>query len=94
MTTSLWIALASLAFAIEVQAIIAAFALGKAFQRISQVERDTEDRTSMAATVIELKVKMEHVEEQMRKQSSALEGINRQLGNIAMNRIGLAGELK
>lgn len=94
MTTSLWIALGSLAFAIEVQAIIAAFALGKAFQRISQVERDTEDRASTSSTVIELKVKMEHVEEQMRKQSGSLEGINRQLGNIAMNRVGFSGELK
>jgi hypothetical protein len=94
MTPSAWIALGSLAVALGVHAVVVAFMMGKLVQRVSNVEREVGDRASMNDTVIELKVKMGHVETEMQKQSAALEGIHRQLGNIAMNRIGLAGELK
>lgn len=94
MTASAWVAVGSLGVGIILHMIAAAFFYGKQSQRLSHVEQAVGDRASTGDTVIELKVKMEHVEAQMQKQSASLEGINRQLGNIAMGRIGLSGELK
>lgn len=94
MTPSAWIALASLAAVLFVQTSVVAFALGRLFQRVTQVERDVEHRATTNDTVIELKVKMDHMEAAMTKQATTLEGMSRQLANIAMNRIGLSGELK
>lgn len=94
MTASVWISLGSLGLLVVVHAVTAAFFAGKQSQRITNLEREVGDRSSMNDTVIELKVKMGHVETQLSKQSATLEGINRQLGNIAMGRIGVSGELK
>lgn len=94
MIASAWIALGSLGLVMIAHAVTAAFFAGKQSQRITNLERDVGDRNTMNDTVIELKVKMGHVETQLNKQSSTLEGIHRQLGNIAMNRVGVSGELK
>ncbi len=93
MTASAWIAIASLGVGLVIHMVAAAYFFGKQSQRLATVEREMGDRASLSDTVIELKVKMGHVETQLSKQGTVLEGIQRQLGNIAMNRVGLAGEL-
>lgn len=94
MTVSAWVAFGSLSLAIVVYAVTSAFALGRAFQRITHVEREISDRSAMNDKVIEMGVKIAHIEAQLPKMSASMEGINRQLGNIAMGRIGMSGELK
>lgn len=94
MTASAWIALGSFGFAFVLHVVAIAFAMGKLSQRVTNVERDTDDRGALNNMVIELRVKMEHVEGHQVKQNASLEGIQRQLGNIAMGRIGVAGEMK
>lgn len=94
MIASFWLGLASLAIGAVVYAISTGFHLGKQSQRITALEQTIGDRSGMNETVIELRVKMEHAETQLSKISATLEGVNRQLGNIAMGRIGLSGELK
>lgn len=64
------------------------FWMGVLSQRVRQLEKDS-DRGSL----IELKVKMAAVEKTVGNIDSALQGINRQLANIAMNRVGQAFEL-
>lgn len=94
MTASYWVPVASLALAIMVNAALVAFRLGQQSQRITNLEQAAGDRTSMNTTVIELRVKAEHTEAQLTKISATLEGVNRQLGNLAMGRLGVSGELK
>ncbi|MFN7130150.1 MAG: hypothetical protein ACK4OJ_13910 [Brevundimonas sp.] len=94
MTPSAWIALASLAAVLFVQTAVVAFALGRLFQRVTQVETAIGARATTSDTVIELKVKMEHMETSMEKMSREMEGVHRQLGNIAMGQLGRGVEIK
>lgn len=94
MTASAWIAMGALGVALLVHAVAAAFTAGKHSQRITNLERSIGDSNALNNMVIELRVKMEHVETQMLKQSATLEGVNRQLANIAMGRMGSSGEIK
>ncbi|MFN7110333.1 MAG: hypothetical protein ACK4M2_01755 [Brevundimonas sp.] len=93
MTPSAWIALASLAAVLFVQTSVVAFALGRLFQRVSQVEKVSEGRGELSDKVTRLQVEMEHANSALEKVGREMEGVNRQLGNIAMNRIGHAVEI-
>lgn len=94
MTASAWVAIGSLGLGLVFHIVVIAFSMGKLSQRVTNVERDSDDRGALNNMVIELRVKMEHVEGHQVKQNASLEGIQRQLGNIAMGRIGVAGEMK
>lgn len=94
MPPSAWIALASLAAVIFIQTAVVAFALGRLFQRVTQVEAATADRSELSDKVTRLQVEMEHANAALSKVGREMEGVNRQLGNIAMNRVGNAVELK
>ena len=88
MPPSAWIALASLAAVIFIQTAVVAFALGRLFQRVMQVEVATADRGELSDKVTRLQVEMEHANAALSKVGREMEGVNRQLGNIAMNRVG------
>lgn len=96
--------LLSLGLAILVQTGIVAFFGGKMSQRMTSAEKrlgeqDTKIETKIAdqnllvEKVVRLQVQMEHNTSALEKIGHTMEGVNRQLGNIAMNRIGVGGEL-
>ena len=93
MPPSAWIALASLAAVLFIQTAVVAFALGRLFQRVTQVETATADRGELSDKVTRLQVEMEHANAALSKVGREMEGVNRQLGNIAMNRVGAAVEI-
>lgn len=94
MTPSAWIALASLAAVLFVQTSVVAFALGRLFQRVTAVEKASEDRGELSDKVTRLTVEMEHANATLAKLVNNSESVNRQLGNIAMGRVGHAVEMK
>lgn len=92
MAPSAWIALASLAAVMLVQTAVVAFALGRLFQRVTTVEKASEDRSELSDKVTRLTVEMEHANVTLAKLVTHSEGVNRQLGNIAMGRVGQGKE--
>lgn len=93
MTTAHWISFASLAFTIFTSTAVLSFMLGRLSQRVTHVEQRTDSHGSVADKVTELGVEMRHANTTLSKQGSQLEGIHRQLANIATGRIGLGGEM-
>lgn len=93
MPPSAWIALASLAAVMLVQTSVVAFALGRLVQRVATVEKASEDRSELSDKVTRLTVEMEHANNTLNKLVNNSENVNRQLGNIAMGRVGQAREM-
>lgn len=93
MTPSAWIALASLAGVMLIQTSVVAFALGRLVQRVTTVEKAAEDRGELSDKVTRLTVEMEHANATLVKLVNNSENVNRQLGNIAMGRVGQAVEV-
>lgn len=105
MTTSFdMLPLLALGFAVLVQTAIVAFFGGKLSQRMLSAEKrlaeqDTKidakigDQNALVEKVVRLQVQMEHVTTGVDKLCFTLEGVNRQLGNIAMGRVGQGGEM-
>lgn len=93
MPPSAWIALASLAAVMLVQTSVVAFALGRLVQRVTTVEKASEDRSELSDKVTRLTVEMEHANATLSKLVNNSENVNRQLGNIAMGRVGQAVEV-
>lgn len=94
MTPSAWIALASLAAVLFVQTAVVAFALGRLFQRVTQVEKGMEDRGVLSDKVTRLTVEMEHANATLVKLVNNSENVNRQLGNLSMGQLGRGVEIK
>lgn len=90
---SAWAGIVSLAFAILLQTAVLAFWLGRLSQRVLTLEAAGEGRQDTGDKVTRLTVEMEHANAALTKLGREMEGVNRQLGNIAMNRIGMSGEL-
>lgn len=65
-----------------------AFWMGVLSQRVRQLEKD-----SKPATMTELNIRMGSVEKDITTINHTLQGMNRQLANIAMNRVGQAFEI-
>lgn len=93
MNPSAWIALASLAAVLFVQTAVVAFALGRLFQRVTASEKALEDRGDLSDKVTRLQVQMEHANATLEKVGREMAGVNRQLGNIAMGRVGVVSEI-
>lgn len=96
--------LLSLGLAILVQTAVVAFFGGKISQRMTSAEKrlgeqDTKiehklgDQSVLVEKVVRLQVQMEHSNNTLDKVSASMEGVQRQLGNIAMGRIGHGGEM-
>jgi hypothetical protein len=88
-----WVGVVGLFIVVMAHTTGFAFWLGRLSQRMSTVEKATDGGAALNNIVIELKVKVEHMEGSMEKMSREMEGVNRQLGNIAMGHIGRAVEL-
>lgn len=93
MPPSAWIALASLAAVMLIQTSVVAFALGRLVQRVATVEKASEDRGELSDKVTRLTVEMEHANNTLNKLVNNSENVNRQLGNIAMGRVGQGREI-
>ncbi|WP_309091723.1 hypothetical protein [Phenylobacterium sp.] len=104
LTASSLLPLLSLGLAILIQTAVVAFFGGKLSQRMTSAEKrlaeqDTKieakigDQSLLVEKVVRLQVQMEHVIGTVDRVGHTLEGVNRQLGNIAMNRIGQGVEL-
>lgn len=61
MNPSAWIALSSLAAVIFVQSAIVAFAMGRLFQRVSTVERNSDAITDMKSELAGMRSDLHHV---------------------------------
>jgi hypothetical protein len=96
--------LLSLGLAILVQTGIVAFFGGKMSQRMAsaerrlaeqdeQIEKKIGDQSALVEKVVRLQVQMEHATSSIDKVVHTLENVNRQLGNIAMGRVGVGGEM-
>lgn len=94
----------SLGLVILVQTAAVAFFGGKLSQRMVSAEKrlgeqDTKiehklgDQSVLVEKVVRLQVQMEHSNTTLDKVSAAVEGVQRQLGNIAMNHTGHGGEM-
>lgn len=87
------VALGSLFLAFVVQTATIAFWLGRMSQRVQAVEKGLEGHGDLTKTVTELKVEQSHTNRALDKLGREMEGVHRQLANIATGRIGIAGEL-
>lgn len=96
--------LLSLGLAILIQTAVVAFFGGKLSQRMTSAEKRLADQDAkieakigdqslLVEKVVRLQVQMEHATGSIDKIGHTLEGVNRQLGNIAMGNVGRAAEL-
>lgn len=96
--------LLALGLTILVQTAVVAFFLGKMSQRMTSAEKrlseqDTKieakigDQSALVDRVTRLTVEMEHNNKSLDKLCAEMTGVQRQLGNIAMNRVGHGGEM-
>lgn len=90
MPPSAWIALA--VFILSQTGVIA-FMLGRLSQRVAAVEKDSENHSNVADKVTRLIVEQEHTNATLTKLVNNSENVNRQLGNIAMGRVGQGVEI-
>lgn len=88
-----WLGILTLFVTVLLQTAFLAFWLGRLSQRVLTVEKATQDSDGLMAKVVRLEVQMEHANHALDKVAREMEGVSRQLGNIAMGRIGLGGEM-
>lgn len=93
MSPSAWIAFGSLAFAFLVQTAAIAFWAGRMSQRVLGVEQGLANRSELNDKVTRLCVEQEATNKSLEKMTREMEGVHRQLGNIAMKQIGFSGEM-
>lgn len=70
-----------------------AFWMGVLSQRVRQLEKGASDGSDMNDKVTRLTVEMEHANATLVKLVQHSENVNRQLGNIAMGRVGQGIEI-
>lgn len=92
MQVSSWIAFASLAFLFVIQTAAIAFWAGRMSQRVLGVEQGLANKSELNDKVTRLCVEQEATGKSLEKMGRELEGIHRQLGNIAMGHVGKGGE--
>lgn len=90
---SAWIGVIGLAFSFFLQTIALAFWLGRVSQRLNTVEKASEEGSGVMEKVIRLEVQMDHANQALTKVGREMEGVNRQLGNIAMGHVGALSEI-
>ncbi|KAK0332316.1 hypothetical protein LTR94_025378 [Friedmanniomyces endolithicus] len=88
MNIPLSIGLVSLLVGMMIQIGAFSFWLGGVSQRVKKLEDASKGDETLNRTVIELKVKMDHLEALTEKLGASMEGVQRQLGNLAMGRVG------
>lgn len=97
--------LLSLGLAILVQTGVVAFFGGKMSQRMTSaekrlgeqdvsIEKKIGDQTALLMSVAELRVEQAHTNKSLDKLVQEMTGVQHQLGNIAMDRVGSGGEMR
>lgn len=89
MPHSFWLALAGLAFTMILQGGAFAFFLGRLTERTATLEREAKREAGVSEKVIRLEVQLEHANENLDAMDRTLQGVNRQLANLATGRGGL-----
>lgn len=88
MNIPLSIGLVSLLIGMMVQIGAFSFWLGRISQRVGTLEKASEGDRVLNDTVVALSVKMNHVETMVEKLIASGEGVQRQLANLSMGRMG------
>lgn len=92
MPVGAWIAFGSFAFAFIVQTAAIAFWAGRMSQRLQHVEAGLKDRSELNDKVTALCIHHENTNKTLEKFGREMEGVHRQLANIAMGHVGKGGE--
>lgn len=83
-----WVGVIGLGVTVLIQTVAVAFWLGRLSQRMDSVEAKTDNGAAFMEKVVKLEVQMGHVERATDKAATQLEGVNRQLANIATRNFG------
>lgn len=78
-----WLALAGLFFTTILQTAAFAFFMGRLFQKVEVLERASSGDASLNDKVIRLEVQMENANTNLASMTRQMEGVNRQLANLA-----------
>ena len=87
------LSLIGLTLTLLVQTAVIAFWAGRTSQRLASVEAVQGGNSHVGEKVTRLTVEMEHANINLEKMGHQLEGVHRQLANIATNRMDLSGTL-
>lgn len=88
MPVAAWIALAGLFFTIVLQGAGFAFFMGRLSERTATLEREAKREAGLSEKVIRLEVQLEHANEKLDAMDRTLQGVNRQLANLATGKTG------
>jgi hypothetical protein len=83
MPMSAWIALAALSVTVSIQGAGFAFFMGRLSQRVQSLEKTSDDEAGMFEKFIRLDEQMKVANKNLEQMDRHLQGINRQLANIA-----------
>ncbi|MDB5458166.1 MAG: hypothetical protein JWP92_3751 [Caulobacter sp.] len=89
MPPAAWIALCGLFFAIAVQGAAFAYMLGRQAERIAVLERENKRDAGVSESVARLDERLKHTTEQLERFDRGLQGVNRQLANLATGKGGV-----
>jgi hypothetical protein len=89
MPPSAWISLAGLFVAMSAYGATFSYFLGKQSQRITNLERDANREAGLSEKVTRLEVQVEHAVKELESLGRTMQGVNRQLANIATGKGGV-----
>lgn len=89
MPVAAWFALAGLFLTVLLQGAAFAFFLGRLTERTSTLEREAKREAGLSEKVIRLEVQLEHANEKLDSLDRTMQGVNRQLANLATGKAGI-----
>jgi hypothetical protein len=89
MPPAAWISLGGLFLAMSAYGATFAFFLGRQSERISTLEREAKRDVGLTESVARLDERLKHTTEQLERFDRGLQGVNRQLANLATGKGGL-----
>lgn len=89
MPASAWLALGGLFLTVSLQGVAFAFFLGRQAERITALERDAKRDVGLSESVARLDERLKHATEQLERFDRGLQGVSRQLANLATGKGGV-----
>lgn len=89
MPVAAWIALAGLFVTVSAYGATFAYFLGRQSERIATLEREAKREAGLSDKVTRLEVHVEHANEKLDSLDRTMQGVNRQLANIATGKGGI-----
>lgn len=89
MPVAAWIALGGLFFTVALQSAAFAFFLGRLSERTSTLEREAKREAGLAETVARLDERMKAQGEKLEHLDRTMQGMSRQLANLATGKGGI-----